>query len=117
MDTQKYRRKPLEVDAVQVTEENFYDVAKWCEGNITSTRQGVDGSLIASRKYIEISVVHPLNARQRRAFVGDWVLKSDQGFKIYSGAAFAKGFELVPPLNPALSPEDAQKLKSSLTSG
>jgi hypothetical protein len=32
--TQKYVRKPLYVDVVRVTEENFEEVAQWCQGNI-----------------------------------------------------------------------------------
>ena len=35
--TTKYVRKPLYVDAVQVTEQNFADIARWCFGEIGNT--------------------------------------------------------------------------------
>jgi hypothetical protein len=32
--TTKYVRKPFEVEAVQVTEENLEEVAQWCHGEL-----------------------------------------------------------------------------------
>lgn len=84
MQTTIYSRKPLMVEAVQVTEENLYDVAKWCGGDVQT--QG-------NKKIIFVKVLHPLHAKQSRASVTDWVLKSSQGYKIYADTAFRKGFE------------------------
>jgi hypothetical protein len=86
MQTTSYQRKPLKVEAVQVTEDNLYDVAKWCGGDVHTT-------LSSGKKYIEVAVLHPLHKKQTRASIGDWVLRSEQGFKIYADAAFQKGFE------------------------
>ena len=85
MQTTSYKRKPLLVEAVQVTEENLAEVAIWAAGTVFDS----------VKKHVEIDVIHPLHAKQRRASTGDWVLKSDQGFKIYADSAFKKSFEAV----------------------
>src|SRR5688500_11276036 len=84
MDTEKYVRKPFEIDAVQVTEENFSQVAEWSGGE---TVQDADNA-----QYIKVKVHHPLNTRQTRAYVGDWVLSSRKGFKVYTDTAFKSNF-------------------------
>lgn len=95
MQTNTYQRKPLTVEAVQVTEENLYEVAKWCEGDVRT-----HGA--TNKKFIQVDVLHPLNPKQTKAMIGEWVLKSDQGYKIYSDAAFKKGWELVGAVGMAL---------------
>ena len=89
MNTEKYIRKQFEVQAVQVTEENLESVAKWCNGTIET-----EGDLPGTKRFIRVNVKHPLNARQTRAYLGDWVLKAETGgFKIYNQVAFEKSFE------------------------
>ena len=85
METNTFIRKPLTVQAVQVTDDNLYDVAKWCGGDVHTAN---------GKKHIQVNVLHPLHQKQSRAGVGDWVLKSAQGFKIYADTAFTKGFEV-----------------------
>jgi hypothetical protein len=80
---ERYVRKPLYVDAVQVTEKNFKDLSKWCQGEIRS-----DGT----NEYIHVRVHTPKNARQTQAFVGDWLLYTDMGYKVYSNKAFQENF-------------------------
>jgi hypothetical protein len=82
--TQRYVRKPVIVDAVQVTEENFKQLAKWCQGEIQS-----DGTM----QFIRVRVHTPKNPRQSQAFVGDWILYTDKGYKVYSNRAFGDSFE------------------------
>lgn len=82
--TQRYVRKPVIVDAVQVTEENFKELAKWCQGEIQS-----DGTL----SFIRVRVHTPKNSRQSQAFVGDWILYTDKGYKVYSNRAFTDSFD------------------------
>lgn len=89
METQKYIRKPFEVEAVQVTEENIEAVAEWCDGKIE-----FETDVPGSKQLIRVKVKHPLNARQTKAYVGDWVLKAGEGFKVYNQVAFDKSFEL-----------------------
>ena len=87
METTTYARKPLIVDAVQVTEENMLEVAKWCKGKVYADKN--------NQMVIEVKVLHPLSSNQNTALPGDWILKSNQGFKIYADSAFKKGFEKV----------------------
>lgn len=100
--TTKYVRKPLYVDAVQVTSENFQDIIRWCEGDVgvigaeagTEIKPAEGVELDPSKHFIRIRVHNPLSTRQTRAFVGDWVLYTDRGYKIYSEKAFNENFDL-----------------------
>jgi hypothetical protein len=96
--TRKYVRKPLYVDAVQVTEENFSDIARWCFGEIGNIDETpVDKSKDAepTKQYIHVRVHNPKNSRQTRAFVGDWILYTERGYKVYTTKAFTANFDLV----------------------
>lgn len=88
--TTKYVRKPLYVDAVRVTSKNFDEVGKWCGGEMhpAGEEQGAP--------YIQVEVTNPLNIRQSQARVGDWVLQTDRGFKVYTPKAFDNSFDPVP---------------------
>lgn len=90
MKTEQYIRKPFEVDAVQVTEENIEEVAKWCMGDIRHKTGPGRGVL----NYIKVRVHRPLNARQTEAYVGDWVLYANKGYKVYTEKAFNDSFML-----------------------
>lgn len=86
----KFVRKPIYVDAVRVTVENMPQVAEWCESAIsTTTLRGRATSI----PYIKVDVHRPASPRQTQAFVGDWVLKSNTGFKVYQDAPFHDSFE------------------------
>jgi len=82
-------RKPLYVEAVQVTEENFAELALWCQGKITEPP-----SEKPHERHIHLQVANPMNPRQAQARVGDWILTSDQGYKVYTPKAFAKTFDV-----------------------
>lgn len=84
---EKFQRKPFFVDAVRVTEENAKDVAQWCLGNLVEAEDG--------RHHIKVRVHHPLNERQTKAFIGDWILYASKGFKVYTNKAFNNNFESV----------------------
>lgn len=84
LDISTYLRKPFEVQAVQVTEDNIYDIAKWCSGEIMSE----DG-----KRFIKVRVERVLNERQTRAFAGDWVLFAGKSFKVYTDKAFKTSFD------------------------
>jgi hypothetical protein len=95
--TKKYARKPLIVEAVQVTEENFEELSRWCQGTIQNndgtTRQ--DGDIRPRDQHIHVRVHNPRSSRQSRAFVGDWLLYTDMGYKIYNTKAFIGSFDEV----------------------
>lgn len=83
MEIKNYVRKPFDIDAVQVTESNIDEVAAWCDGEIHESPKG---------KHIKVQVYYPLNSRRTRAYVGDWVLKSERGCKIYTDKAFRRDY-------------------------
>lgn len=98
--TTRYVRKPLYVDALQVTDENFVTVARWCFGEIVNSdetpvteEQAVD----PSKQYIHVRVHNPKNPRQTKAFVGDWILYTERGYKVYTTKAFLANFVKVEP--------------------
>jgi hypothetical protein len=92
MKTEKFIRKPFTVDAVQVTAENMQDVAEWCQGEVLTTEATEKRD---PEDYIQVRVLRPLSPRQTKAFVGDWVLYSGTGYKVYTNKAFDRGFEMV----------------------
>lgn len=77
-----YVRKPFEVEAVEVTEDNIEEVTKWCQGTLREE----------GRRHIKVRVARALNERQTKAYPGDWVLYAGTGFKVYTPKAFEKTF-------------------------
>jgi hypothetical protein len=97
-----YIRRNHEVEAVQVTFEMFRDIAEWCGGAIRSLRDEGTGEL-----YIRVPIVRSKYANKpNKAFVGDWILKDGDGFKVYSDKAFQNSYK---PLIP-----DSGKLEAVL---
>lgn len=86
-----YIRKPFPVQAERVTNQNMNQVALWCGGELKGLGEH-DGRW---GPFIEVDVVNPdaNKPRQSQAFVGDWVLKSDKGFKVYTNRSFEKSFD------------------------
>lgn len=96
--TDRYVRKPLYVDAVQVTEDNFFDIARWCVGeihNIDETPISDDDEVEPNKQYIHVRVHNPKNPRQTKAMVGDWILYTERGYKVYTTKAFQANFDKV----------------------
>lgn len=89
LNIQRYVRRPFEVDAVQVTAENMEAIAEWTKGTIVREDPEVEDF----QPYIAIDVHRAANERQRRALVGDWVLKAGYGFKIFTQHSFGKSFK------------------------
>lgn len=95
METTRYVRNPLYVDAVEVTEENFAEVARWCDGEIANKsgefiERDPDNNVILDplQQYIRVRVNSPKSIRQTQANVGDYVLYTDRGYKVYTPGAF-----------------------------
>lgn len=93
--TEKYVRKPLYVDVVRVTGENMIEIARWCQGEI----RNLDNDDVAENqqleRYIHVRVHNPKNARQTKAHIGDYLLYTERGYKVYTERAFQNSFELV----------------------
>jgi hypothetical protein len=104
--TNRYIRKPLYVEAVQVTNDNFADVAGWCQGDIgflnsTEILRFSEVEIDPTKQYIRIRVHNPQSVRQTKAFVGDWILYTERGYKIYTDKAFKDNFEISYPQHTA----------------
>lgn len=86
--TTQFVRKPLFVNAVRITSDNFDEIAEWCQGEV---KEG-EGS---DKKHIKVRVYNPKNARptKTKAYVGDWLLHTDRGYKVYADKAFIASFE------------------------
>lgn len=88
--TQKFIRRPFEVEGVQVTPENLELVAAWCNGDVREETPKTGGS---PKKYVKVRVLRPLNERQTMAFPGDFVLYAGTGYKVYTFKSFLKVFQ------------------------
>jgi len=95
--TERYIRKPLYVDAVQVTVANMEEIANWCQGEVRTV--GADdwvvGEYSEGAKYVHVRVHNPRSPRQTKAFLGDWLLYTERGYKVYTTKAFEASFDLV----------------------
>jgi hypothetical protein len=91
LSTTTYVRKPIYVDAVQVTEDNFDYIAGWCGGEVKETMSLRNRPV----KYIHVPVTRPQTERQEQARVGDWILTSERGYKVYTPKAFTVAFDKV----------------------
>ncbi len=86
IETKRFARKPFYIEAVQVTAENIVQVSDWCRGAVMDK---------GPNSYIKVGVLRPMNSRQTKAFVGDWVLYAGTSFKVYTVTAFENSFEPV----------------------
>lgn len=102
VDTEKYIRKPLYVDAVRVTNANFDEIAAWCQGEVLQDYTLGGG---VGKKYIKVRVHNPKVPRQTRAYVGDWLLYTERGYKVYTNKAFHASFDLVEGVAPKTETE------------
>lgn len=91
-----FSRKPLYIEAIQVTSENIQAVTDWCNGTL------VEGEVIDSVNataiflaFIKVPMKKPENVRRTQAYIGDWVLKSTTGFKVYFDRSFRHSFEML----------------------
>lgn len=100
--TKQYIKKPLYVDAVKITGANFDTVADWCEGEVQQDEVPGKGT---GKKYIRIRVHNPKNSRQTKAFVGDWLLHTERGYKVYTNKAFYASFDEVSALEAVKAPD------------
>lgn len=103
LETAKYVRKPFNVEAVQLSEENFDLVLAWTRGAVETTDGG--------ERFIRVRTQNPLDERQKRAYVGDWVLKANGGFKIFPHKNFKRNFML----DPQHLPDPAQARMDEIT--
>lgn len=84
-----YIRRNSVVESVLVTTENMKDVSEWCGGQICVT----DGSGPVEF-FIRVPVVkHSYDNKPKRAFIGNYVILDNDGFKIYREADFERMYQ------------------------
>lgn len=88
---QDFVRKSWPVQAVQVTLLNINELADACGGEV---KHDGDKENHFSRDYIKVPVRNPINDRQTKAHVGDWLVKQGSTFKVYPDVGFRSQFEL-----------------------
>lgn len=111
--TEKFVRKPLFVDAVRVTPENFLELSFWCQGSIRNndgSDLGTGTQIDPAKQHIQVRVHNPKNSRQTKAYVGDWILYTERGYKVYTDKAFKSSFDAVDNVaaEPDSSPQQDQ---------
>lgn len=85
MQTTTYLRREFPVEEVQVTAENMQEVAQWCGGKVVP-----EGGVPT---HIWADIPNALNERQKKAYIGDHVLKQPNGtFKFFKNTAFHNTF-------------------------
>lgn len=94
MNIETYARKSFPVGAVQATEENLQEIAEWCGGEVQKQETKIKNA-IKIEEFVRVPVKNPLNEKQTRAYIGDWVLVVDDSYKVYTDRAFKKSFEKV----------------------
>lgn len=94
IEIDRYVRKPLYVQAIQVTDENLEDVAKWCGGFLMPAPHSIPEDINPSvTRLIDVPVVNAFNLRQKQAYPGDYVVKaSNRNYKVYTEKAFKAAF-------------------------
>lgn len=73
MKVERYQKKPIEVSAVQVTDQNVNDVAAWCGGTAVNMMLPVNPPIHVSE--IHIKTLEGIMAAQP----GDWVIRGIKG--------------------------------------
>lgn len=83
-----YSRISFDVEAVLVQVDKLQSIAIWCNGSIHFEDNG-SGLQVP---YIKVNVVRPPSERQTKAFVGDYIVYTNSGFRIYTESAFQRTF-------------------------
>lgn len=119
MELQRYQRKPIIVEAVRVTDDNFTEVAQWCQGTIIAPHGWTLGTLKNIKdKHIKVRVINPQRVRQTKAFVGDWVLYSEyNGYKVYTNGAFQNAFDSCMSIEQAIEKARETEAKKAEANG
>jgi hypothetical protein len=85
--TTTWERRTFRVQAVRVTEENFFELAEWCGGTWT----GAVGTNRYANRYITIQGRGNSTARAR---IGDWItrLGDANNYRVYQSKTFLEAF-------------------------
>lgn len=89
-EIKKYIRKPMQVEALQVTDDNMEFAATWSGGTIKTTKGTEERP---PQRYVKIEMKRAISERHTRAFPGDWLLKSEVAVKVFTDPAFKASFD------------------------
>lgn len=93
MKLEKWERRPAQIIAVRVTAENIGEVAQWCGGTVKEDNAN-------SGPYIWVPVPKDSTEKQRRAYIGKWVISvGKNNWRVYTDKSLRAGFM---PASPAL---------------
>lgn len=95
--TGKFTRRKFNVDAIQVTAENMLAVSEWCGGTVRDSRDiaGWNGTVPSWYIQVPVAVSKAKTYKPNQAFVNSWVVKTSQGFAVYTKKGFGISFEPV----------------------
>lgn len=82
MDTQRFTRNPVEVEAVQVTPQNVEEVAKWCKGTYVETEYRLMGGA-HKLGAIEMTKQGPKGDKTIKVLIGYWITRHKNIFKAW----------------------------------
>lgn len=89
-----WTRKSFDVQAVRITEDNIREVALWSGGvvrrHVNNPGEALRG---VNKRYIQLEVNHYNKLREEKAYIGDWILKTDEGFRHYRDKSFRLAFQ------------------------
>lgn len=95
MQTTEYQRKSFSVRAVQLTDENFNEIAAWTRANVKMVSEYNHPHHEYGKKYLEVPVTGGFRAHPRKsnAYVGDWIVTRVDGHMVYRDKHFREVFE------------------------
>lgn len=96
METKRFTRNPVEVEAVQVTPTNVAEVAEWCKGTLTEANYRLMGG---SHKLpaIQLTKQGPGKDKTRVVMIGSWITKHKNVFKSWTREAFEAVYTEIKP--------------------
>lgn len=95
----EYSRRTFDITAVEITEQNIYDVAEVLMTGVKHTS--------GRRQYIEVTVMVDKRQVLQKAFVGDYITYNQKDYKVYPRKSFASAF--IPKPQPKAK-EDAYRI-------
>ena len=90
LNLKNYKSKPIFVEAVQIQENNMAEIATWVEGEVITLDAQEDKPAVS---FVKTHVLRSKGYIRNKGYVGDWLVKSDLGVKIYTDSAFQRAFE------------------------
>lgn len=92
MQLTEFIRKSFTVEAVEVTFENYEQVAEWCKGTVdlqSTKMMGTETKL----PVIKLAGTGELRGKEVTATLGCYVVKFKESFRVYKSTSFFTAFE------------------------